>query len=222
MPTPDNYREFVHQILYTYMSFPTLLWRYDTIFQKWEGTLGGYNPYLEDPPEQEQSQSDGERDEGNEGGGGPGGKSGGGGKCPPCGSIMRKGKPSGLTLEWGAGKDVKRYIVQWSTRPGCGGKSLRANSVAGGQTKYNLILGKDIKPGQTVFWRVTAIGNNGQSATSKCQPMQFCPSALSKDNVDEVCCKQAKVKTKIKGPSTVACSGDPELCVAKVEYTKKD
>jgi len=37
-----------------------------------------------------------------------------------------------------------------------------------------------------------------------------------------VCCKQAKVKTKIKGPSTVACSGDPELCVAKVEYTKKD
>ena len=212
---------FVSQVLYTYMQFPVLEWRKDTIFTNYDFHLGDFNVYepTGSPGDNQKCGKDEPSGGGGEGGGGGGRGGRGPTKCPPCGQKIRHGEGT-VQLNWNAVPDVKRYIVQWSRSPSCRGRGTRATSVGPGQTSYALKIGVDVVPGEQICYRVTAIGQEGQTSSGDCKCLGVCPVRV--DNLEQLadlgekCCEAAGVEIKIEGPDTIDCCCNPETYQSKI------
>lgn len=126
--------------------------------------------------------------------------------CPDT-YALAAGAGSGLFLTWAAVPDATKYIVQLCGNSSFQGPTLRARVVSTNQ--YQLKVISDIVHGNTVYWRVTAIDEQGavsdksevRSIVYECPQPQTGRDGKSGDGNFSNLCELFDVAIEIQGPT---------------------
>ena len=91
-----------------------------------------------------------------------------------------------ILLQWTTIVGASRYIIQWCSNNSFNGPTLRSASVVAPLTVYALVQDVDITYGETVYWRVFAIGDDG-CVSSKSEPWSIKYDCNTPDGKPDYC-----------------------------------
>jgi len=134
---------------------------------------------------------------------------------------------SGCNLQWEAVDGATHYIVQWCNESSFAGPTLRSSQTT--DTNYHLLYRRDIRMGESLYWRVMAHdGAGGISHKSEARSFKWdCPTGRkaepkSSAGTNDGYCDLFNVTMELNGPGPRVHCCTRELFHLKLTYDCKD
>jgi len=133
---------------------------------------------------------------------------------------------TGCNLTWEAVDGATHYIVQWCEESSFSGPTLHAEQTA--DTNYHLLYRRDIRMGESVYWRVMAHdGAGGVSHKSEVRSFKWdCPSSTrpkpKSSGSPSGYCELFNITLELSGPGRRIHCCTRELFHLKITYDCKD
>jgi len=133
---------------------------------------------------------------------------------------------TGCNLTWEAVTGATHYIVQWCEESSFAGPTLRSEQTA--DTNYHLLYRRDIRMGESLYWRVMAHdGDGGVSHKSEVRQFKWdCPTGKRPKpkslGSDPGYCELFNITLELSGPGKSIHCCTRELFHLKITYDCKD